>query len=146
MSSIKEAFVQDHKIIDGMLNEFIQAQRNNQSNRMELFNDLRNAINKHQKEEELYQLFKQQSTELNDVIRSVRTQHEQIIRQLNNMCDVEDEDEVDCNHLVNELLNIIKEHEKFEEQYLYEEVDKALDEKDKERIIYNLQSHVKTTR
>lgn len=148
MTSILEVFMQDHKILDEMFIEYARAVQTKRNNTTNLFNDLKNALEKHMKqEEELYQLFQTKSNELDDVIQSVRTQHENLIQKLHDVSDYEaEEEEQDYEHYVNEFINAIQIHEKFEEQYLYTKLDEILTDEEKEEFIYELHMQVKNTR
>ena len=146
MVNIKDVFTQDHRILNKMLVEYAQSQKSKSRNSTQLFNDVRNAINKHIKEEEeLYNTFHKTSAELDDIIKSVRTQHEQIKKLLDNMHDVCDEEPEECENRTNELLSLTNYHERFEEEYLYTKFDELLSEKEKDRAIYEIQSRYKMT-
>jgi len=144
MASLKEAFVQDHNIINQMLDEL--AQKRTDGNFMQRFNDLRNAINKHIKEEEgIHQTIINQSGDFEDIIKSTKTQHKEITRILDNICNYEDYEFEELQDQINYLISISKQHQKFEEKYLYNYVDNILDEKEKSRIIYEIESRIKRT-
>lgn len=144
MNRLENAFTQDHNIIDQMLNEFAQTSRINDKNQMQLFNDLRNAINKHMKEEEgIHQTIINKSNYFEDIIKSTKEQHREITKILDEMCYFEDYEPEEKEQKINELIYITKQHHKFEEEYIYSKIDNLLDEKEKERIIFELESKVK---
>ena len=147
MTSLKEAFIEDHKIISQMIDDLSQTIVSNKGNFMEEFNDLRNAINKHIKEEEdIHRTIISQSDQFEDIIKSTKAQHQTITKILDDMWDYEDLELEELQHQMNQLITISKQHQTFEEEYLYHHADTILDEKEKSRIIYELESRIKQTR
>jgi len=145
MASILKVFLEDHKVLDTMLESFIEAQISHQSTVMDQFNDLKNSLAVHmQAEEGLCNSFSHKNSALDEIIKIMREQHKQINEYFEDLGSFEGNKE-EYSHLVFALVNLVKSHERFEENQLYPKFDMLLTEQEKEEVIYNLQLKSKVT-
>ncbi len=127
-------FVNDHKRIVALLNEFKRSKRNKTAKT--IFEQLDYSLRLHFKEEEyLYSKYKQKTGEFLGSLQTIKKEHETIIgyldairRALNNSSKIN----------IKEFFPLLERHKNIEERLLYPELDNALTEKEKEDVYWKI--------
>ena len=139
LSMITTHFVHDHHILDALFAKFCQEKQENSPNSTNTLNDLKNAFERHWREEEiLYNSYQGQEEELLDKIRLILNQHKLMASFLMDLY------QEDCNLKKHqEINNLFVEHRKLEERYVYVKFDEVLSEEERQKVIDDLKLYSK---
>lgn len=129
-------FLEDHKRIVTILNEFKRSKRSHSKKTKELFDQLEYSLRKHFKQEEiLYMNYKQTTGEFIPALQTIRKEHQiieshldKIRRAMNDGSKIE----------TAKLYPLLERHKNIEERLLYPELDNVLTEKEKEDVYWKI--------
>lgn len=134
--SVTGLFVEDHRRILFLLQNFKENKDRNIKKSIEVFNQLRQALQKHFREEDiLYSKCKYSTGTILPILNTIRTEHHMIYSKLNEIQNALNTDQkIDLSG----FYDLLEKHRDTEEEFLYPEFDNILSDRDKEDVYWKI--------
>jgi hemerythrin len=130
-------FVEDHKRIASLLNDFKKHKHDGSKKTKELFKELNRALIIHFHQEELlYSQYKYKTGDILPILQTIRGEHTDILEHMNKIQQSlkQNSNKID----IAGLYGILERHKNMEERLLYPELDSVLSSKEKEEVYWKI--------
>jgi hemerythrin len=135
--SVNALFMKDHSRIGDLLQAFKETKHKNPEKSVQIFTQLKNALDKHFREEELlYCKYKYSNGAIMPMLNQIRDEHMEINTKINEIQNALKKGDITFN--LDGFYELLEKHKKTEDEYLYPELDNVLSDKDKEEVYWKM--------